>query len=70
MHIGATLEGGVFWGLLSAVCAEPQSTNQRSLGEEGRERQSSGVEQHKQRHRGMKEFGVLATREHRVGVRE
>lgn len=44
--------------------------SQRSLGEEGRERQSSGVEQHKQRHGGVKEFGVLATTEHRVGVRE
>lgn len=44
--------------------------SQRNLGKEGRERQSRGKAQHKQRHSGMKEFGVLATMEHRVGVKE
>lgn len=44
--------------------------SQRSLGKKGRERQSRGREQHRQGHRGVKEFGVLATMEHRVDVRE
>lgn len=35
--------------------------SQRSTGKEVRERQSRGREQHKQRHRGMEEFGVLET---------